>query len=576
MSNKEIFSKFIPNIKLQTRFDADGNEIEEGIREDVESEQKRKEILDLLLSSGYFRARIKILSDFDKVIGGMTWCIEACDFDVDVDLLFHENLSIGQKISLTEKIVGVLPLMKCPFIIEPHQIQGLDFINIWPVIQWLVKLSVQKRTEKAERLKLFAISQFHNHFTLSSTEQTRRERNEVLNAVKKVESMYVAQRQYRRKKNIEPLDEKSRVRLTLLEYGIRNNMKTSSGSKLDKSQSINKDSFNDELQQDEVCVETYEHASLTEQEKSEIAHHYENLKSEMLIDTKELSEQSKIRSLEALEAALEKRLLRTINENKEISEDLLKDAEILESLKDEVVNIEKELLDLEVQENEADLTIKSEIKELILQNENQKQNEIKFKENCNKELAELHDKIEESEKIASKPDEDLTEYEEMLQTENNNLVTYRLQLAKRNRAVTSVQRQLDNIPDNIELSQYQRRFLELYNQISAKHKETKQFYALYNTLNDTKLYLEKELMLLNSIYENYNQAMTNQQSKEQFIKKLEDIVEGVVNTKIKIKRKNDDEKFRQDELNSELLSFVDVSRKYALMVKQFKIVCQRT
>lgn len=60
--------------------------------------------------------------------------------------------------------------------------------------------------------------------------------------------------------------------------------------------------------------------------------------------------------------------------------------------------------------------------------------------------------------------------------------------------------------------------------------------------------------------------MTNQQSKEQFIKKLEDIVEGVVNTKIKIKRKNDEEKSRKDEMNSELLSFVDVSRKYALVI----------
>jgi hypothetical protein len=27
----------------------------------------------------------------------MTWCIETCNFDVDVDLLFHENLTIGQK-----------------------------------------------------------------------------------------------------------------------------------------------------------------------------------------------------------------------------------------------------------------------------------------------------------------------------------------------------------------------------------------------------------------------------------------------------------------------------------------------
>jgi hypothetical protein len=32
-----------------------------------------------------------------QVVGGMTWCIETCNFDVDVDLLFHENLTIGQK-----------------------------------------------------------------------------------------------------------------------------------------------------------------------------------------------------------------------------------------------------------------------------------------------------------------------------------------------------------------------------------------------------------------------------------------------------------------------------------------------
>lgn len=37
--------------------------------------------------------------------------------------------------ALTEKIVGVLPKMKCPHRIEPHQIQGLDFIHIYPVVQ---------------------------------------------------------------------------------------------------------------------------------------------------------------------------------------------------------------------------------------------------------------------------------------------------------------------------------------------------------------------------------------------------------------------------------------------------------
>ncbi len=92
---------------------------------------------------GYFRARIKGLSAFDKIVGGMTWCITTCNFDVDVDLLFQESSTIGQKITLTERIVSVLPRMKCPHLIEPHQIQGFDFKNIYPVIQVFQAFSIQ-------------------------------------------------------------------------------------------------------------------------------------------------------------------------------------------------------------------------------------------------------------------------------------------------------------------------------------------------------------------------------------------------------------------------------------------------
>uniref|UniRef100_A0A8B7V058 Coiled-coil domain-containing protein 93 homolog n=1 Tax=Castor canadensis TaxID=51338 RepID=A0A8B7V058_CASCN len=66
-------------------------------REDEEQNVKLTEILELLVAAGYFRARIKGLSPFDKVVGGMTWCITTCNFDVDVDLLFQENSTIGQK-----------------------------------------------------------------------------------------------------------------------------------------------------------------------------------------------------------------------------------------------------------------------------------------------------------------------------------------------------------------------------------------------------------------------------------------------------------------------------------------------
>ena len=137
-----LFPQFLPQIET---------------REDEEQNIKMAETVELLLAAGYFRARIKVLSPFDKVgdkisycllsfncntclskdlfysvfhcvgfcrkffnlllnntfrkyqlsnfkcnviskvVGGMTWCISVCDFDIDVDLLFQENSTIGQK-----------------------------------------------------------------------------------------------------------------------------------------------------------------------------------------------------------------------------------------------------------------------------------------------------------------------------------------------------------------------------------------------------------------------------------------------------------------------------------------------
>ena len=67
------------------------------VTEDEEQNIKLDEIVQLLLAAGYFRARIKGLSPFDKIVGGMVWCITASNEDVDVDILFEENASIGKK-----------------------------------------------------------------------------------------------------------------------------------------------------------------------------------------------------------------------------------------------------------------------------------------------------------------------------------------------------------------------------------------------------------------------------------------------------------------------------------------------
>lgn len=64
-------------------------------------------------------------------------------------------------------------------------------------------------------------------------------------------------------------------------------------------------------------------------------------------------------------------------------------------------------------------------------------------------------------------------------------------------------------------------------------------------------------------------------SKEQFLKKFEDIVEGVIAMKSKVRKKHDEEKIRKDELNKELLALIDLQRKYAASIKQFKLACEK-
>ncbi|XP_038111888.1 coiled-coil domain-containing protein 93 isoform X4 [Culex quinquefasciatus] len=573
MTSKNIFSKHLPNIKLATRFDADGNEIQVERREDEEQKRKEQDIIEALVGAGYYRAHIQGLSTFDKIVGGMTWCIEACDYDVDVDLLFHENLTIGQKISLTEKIVVVLPKMKCPFQLEPHQIQGLDFINIFPVVEWLVKRSAENRSEKADRLKKLAASQFQNYFTLGSDREAKQVHGRQLGNLKTVEDRYIPKRQFRRTER-GPDDVMSRVRITLMEYGTRDfSVKTNVDIAEIDADAQDEDVFRGMLQKTDQEEQSRD-SKLTAEERDTLNRHYEDLKREMSIDTSQLSEQNKIKTILATKLALEKKLNRVKSHNDQLRQVVQSERDQLELVRQEKESLEQDINNLDNTEiSEENRTIVAHVQELILENEKMKQHEAEFKERCKKELVELQAKIQKAE--ATTPDEDIAEHQRVLEVEQERLKVLRLQLAKKNRAYVAINRQLDNIPDRTELAQYQRRFLELYNQVSAKHRETKQFYTLYNTLDDTKLYLEKEMSLLNSIYENYGNAMQTYNSREQFVQQFEQIVEGVRVNKTKVQKKCDDERAKRDALNAQLLALVEQQRKYAATVKQLTAECQR-
>jgi predicted nuclease with TOPRIM domain len=111
------------------------------------------------------------------------------------------------------------------------------------------------------------------------------------------------------------------------------------------------------------------------------------------------------------------------------------------------------------------------------------------------------------------------------------LQSKKLELGRILRTVSARERLFDQIPSRAELSQYQKRFVELHNQskelslircckglrfafkccvmkifaVALKHTETKRYFILFNTLNDKFHYMGKEYNILNSIHDSYFQ-----------------------------------------------------------------------
>ncbi|XP_063925320.1 coiled-coil domain-containing protein 93 [Zophobas morio] len=538
-----MFQKFRTNKALSK----DPNDyIEVEVREDEEQGVKLQEIIDLLVAAGYFRARIKGLQPFDKVVGGMTWCIESCNVDVDVDLLFQENSTIGQKIALTEKIVTVLPKMKCPHSIEPHQIQGLDFIHIFPVIQWLVKRSLEFRQEMSQFVRKYAVKQFQKNFGTSEA-QSKSESN-ILKNINIVNEKYAPRRYYKRK-NAPPSDIHDQVQITLLEYGsAAHHVET-------------------------VVNESVDHEDLNKEDLQTLAEHYTSLQQEFKSGSNKVLKEKQIAAIEDQIGSLTKKSA-DLKSRKSSLEDTLNAALLqIEEIKMKQKSAQARLDELK-QNEEGKVDNVQEIEELVILSDNLKTQESQFKDYCKKELVKLQDLIEDAKQ--GKPVVEIDPKVNKLSEElTENVKSLRLQVAKRNRTVAALRRQIDDVPNRPELAQYQRRFLELYNQVSAKHKETKQYYTLYNTMEDTKMYMRKELSLLNSISDSYPEAVLSSGGKDEFLQQFQGVIEGVKQSKKKVEKQVMDERRKRDQLSSMLQVLVEQQRKYVAAVRELSIECKK-
>ncbi|KAK6236060.1 hypothetical protein QUC31_019813 [Theobroma cacao] len=132
------------------------------------------------------------------------------------------------------------------------------------------------------------------------------------------------------------------------------------------------------------------------------------------------------------------------------------------------------------------------------------------------------------EKIATGCDDEKLSHglDDSLNESLHKLNSAKKELAARLRAIVSVKRQLDDVPSQSELIQYERRFSELNAHIQEKLQQTRKFYATYNALLEIKELMLKETSLLNSISSQFQDAIASPAGRMKLLESMEGIVKG--------------------------------------------------
>ncbi|KAL7716481.1 CCDC93 N-terminal domain-containing protein [Entamoeba marina] len=125
---------------------------------DVDNDKLFEQICNLLLESGYYRVRLTNLLPFDKILGGLAWGVSSTYYPLEVDLwlAYSEYATMGLKLQVAEGVCNALKEMKCPKPLQPHQITGLDFGTIYPVVVWLMEMVNSARLLMGDKLRSYA------------------------------------------------------------------------------------------------------------------------------------------------------------------------------------------------------------------------------------------------------------------------------------------------------------------------------------------------------------------------------------------------------------------------------------
>uniref|UniRef100_A0AC34PXM4 Uncharacterized protein n=2 Tax=Panagrolaimus sp. JU765 TaxID=591449 RepID=A0AC34PXM4_9BILA len=266
----------------------------------------------------------------------------------------------------------------------------------------------------------------------------------------------------------------------------------------------------------------------------------------------------------------------------------------LEELKKQKINLKKELEEeeqkFEQMKNESNELKKKydeqqeifkkfdpekleEIKEMLSKVRAAKQNYRGYKRQCKAIIIEKekrNDLLRESEpgdlSVIQKEEDE--KYAEL----STKLIELDHELNEANQNLFKLKCQYDANPSQLEKTQYQKRFVELYNHMSSILREIKGLYNMYNMNIDIRNFTKKEIDLLNNIDDLKDKAV-QESYKDSFIKNLETILKSIETSLDKLSTKKEELQKRKYKNDDELQLLVDKQRVYSNALAEFQAEC---
>uniref|UniRef100_A0A915EQQ3 Coiled-coil domain-containing protein 93 n=1 Tax=Ditylenchus dipsaci TaxID=166011 RepID=A0A915EQQ3_9BILA len=280
---------------------------------------------------------------------------------------------------------------------------------------------------------------------------------------------------------------------------------------------------------------------------------------------------------------LQEKLNLLMQEEQQLAKELIDQHESYSTLKASAQTLQLQVDNFNKVMENVDPNVIDTLKELLSERDEIKANESAFKKECRSHIEQLDQQINQLRKKEENL-EDGAEQEESPDTENrteqamlqvtNQLNELMTGMNELNRQIFQLERQVESRPSQIELNQYQRRFVELYNQMSSKHRETKRQYTLYNTLLDVRNFIKREIDLLNSIDDSKDLAL-KESYKDSFVENLQKICRSVEESLDKILCRKRGLQEQRDALSDNLQLLVDKQRLYMKTVLDFQMECQK-